>query len=89
MAPLDPDLRALQEVRDQVARARAAADVVRGSLVEIAEVLLAGLYSGAIVWCQKQLFFKGENGWFSDEKTKIVCVTTLQSLNFKCVERFV
>lgn len=29
MPPLDPDLRALQEVRDQVARARAAADVVR------------------------------------------------------------
>ncbi len=30
MAPLDPDLRALQEVRDYVARARAAADAVRG-----------------------------------------------------------
>ena len=47
----------------------AAADVVRGSLVEIAEVLLAGLYSKAIVWCQDQLFFKGDNGWFTNEKT--------------------
>ena len=43
-------------------------DMVEDNLLAIAAALLAGKYSGRLLWCQDQLFLKHTRGWFTNEK---------------------